>query len=106
MPKYLIEVSYTVDGLKGLHKDKASGRLAAVKQSLKAVDGKLEALYWCLGEQDCIAIADVPDATTAAALGLAISASGAARTKTTLLLSAAEMDAAIEKNVAYRAPGR
>ena len=30
MPKYLIEASYTAEGLRGLQKDKASGRKQAV----------------------------------------------------------------------------
>jgi hypothetical protein len=34
MPKYLVEASYTAEGLKGLIKDKASGRKAVVAQAL------------------------------------------------------------------------
>jgi hypothetical protein len=38
-------------------------------------------------------------------LSLAVAASGAAHCRTTPLLSAAEMDKAVSKNTAYRAPG-
>ncbi len=106
MPKFLVEVSYTAEGLKGLQRDKAAGRMAAVKSALKAVDGQLEALYWCLGERDAIAVLDLPDTATAAALATAISASGSVRTKTTPLLTAAELDAALQKSIDYRAPGQ
>jgi uncharacterized protein with GYD domain len=106
MPKFLVEASYTAEGLKGLQKDKAAGRTAAVKNALKALDGQLEALYWCLGERDAILIVDLPDTAAAAALATAASASGLVRTKTTRLLSAAELDAALQKSVDYRAPGR
>ncbi len=41
MPKYLIHASYTAEGLKGLQKDKASGRQQAVRQVLESVGGKL-----------------------------------------------------------------
>jgi hypothetical protein len=32
MPKYLIQASYSAEGLKGLQKDKASGRKAAASK--------------------------------------------------------------------------
>jgi len=106
MPKFLLHVSYTAEGLKGLMKDKASGRVAAAKKAVASVGGKLESVYWALGEDDAIAIVDVADAETAAALGLSISASGLARTRTTRLLTADELDAALGKTVTYRAPGK
>ena len=44
MPKYLIQASYTAEGLKGLAKDKASGRKAAVQAAMKAVKARLDPL--------------------------------------------------------------
>jgi uncharacterized protein with GYD domain len=106
MAKFLVEATYTAEGLRGLQKDKAAGRTAALKNALKSVDGQLEALYWCLGERDVIAIADLPDISAAAALAAAASSSGLVRTKTTQLLTAAEVDAALQKSPDYRPPGR
>ena len=105
MPKYLVEATYTLDGLKGLSKDKASGRKAAISAAVKKLGGKLDAIYYCLGENDVILIADMPDHVTAAALSTAASAGGGARTKTTALLTVEEMDKALEKPNSYRAPG-
>ena len=105
MPKFLVEANYTAEGIKGLVKDKASGRKAALTQAVKKLGGKLDAMYFCLGENDVIVIADVPDHITAAALGLVASASGLVRTKTTALLTVAEADEALSKTVSYRAPG-
>ena len=105
MPKFLVEANYTAEGIKGLVKDKASGRKAALTQAVKKLGGKLDAMYFCLGENDVIVIADVPDHITAAALGLAASASGLVRTKTTALLTVGEADEALSKTVSYRAPG-
>jgi len=105
MPKFLVEANYTAEGVKGLIKDKASGRKAALTQAVKKLGGKLDAMYFCLGENDVIVIADVPDHVSAAALGLAASASGLVRTKTTVLLTVAEADEALSKTVSYRAPG-
>jgi uncharacterized protein with GYD domain len=103
--KFLIEAKYTAEGLKGLANDKASGRKAAVAQTIKKMGGKLDAIYFCLGENDVILIADLPDHVSAAALGTAASASGMVRTKTTTLLTVEEADEAVTKTVSYRAPG-
>ena len=105
MPKFLVEATYTAEGYKGLMKDKASGRKAAIAQTVKKLGGKLEAAYFCLGKNDIILIVDLPDNASAAALGSAACASGMARTKTTVLLTVEEADEALSKPVAYRAPG-
>lgn len=105
MPKYLIEASYTAEGLRGLQKDKASGRKQAVTKVVEGLEGKLEAMYFALGERDVILIVDVPDIVTGAALSLGVSASGLVRTKSTALLTVEETDRALAKRVTYRAPG-
>jgi uncharacterized protein with GYD domain len=105
MPKYLIEASYTADGLKGLQKDKASGRKAAVTKALEAVGGKLDHMYFCLGDNDVVAVIDVPDLSTATALAVSISASGLVRTKTIPMMTVDEMDSALAKTVSYAPPG-
>jgi uncharacterized protein with GYD domain len=105
MPKFLLEATYTAEGHKGLAKDKPSGRKAAIAQAVKKLGGKLDAIYFCLGENDVILIADLPDHISAAALSSAACASGTVRTKTTILLTVDEADEAISKTVSYRAPG-
>jgi uncharacterized protein with GYD domain len=106
MPKYLVQVSYTADGLKGLLKDKASGRRAAVTKTVEGIGGKLESFYYGFGEDDAVVILDLPDNVTAAALALSVAASGLVGVRTTPLLTIEEVDQAIGKGVAYRAPGR
>jgi uncharacterized protein with GYD domain len=105
MSKYLIEASYTAEGLKGLQKEKASGRKQAVTKLVESLEGKVEALYFALGERDVILIVDVPDIVTAAALSVSVAASGLVRTKATALLTVEEVDRALSKRVQYRAPG-
>lgn len=105
MPKFLVEATYTAEGYKGLVKDKASGRKAAVSQAVKKLGGKLEAMYYSLGDNDAILIVDLPDHVSAAALGSAACGSGMTRTKTTVLLTIDEADEALAKQVVYRAPG-
>jgi len=106
MSKYLISGSYSADGLKGLQKDKASGRQQAVRTALEGLGGRLEAAYFALGEEDVYVIADLPDNVSAAALGIVASATGLIRTRTTALMTVEETDRALEKSVNYRAPGR
>ena len=105
MPKFLIEGSYSAEGLRGLTKDKASGRQAAVRDALASVGGKLEGVYYALGESDVYVLCECPDHVAAAALSLAASASGMIRTRTTQLLTVEEADKALSHKMAYRAPG-
>ena len=106
MAKYLVQASYTADGLKGLMKDKGSGRVAAVKKAVSSLGGKLECFYFAFGEHDAFLIVDVPDNVAAAALSIRASAAGLARTRVTSLLTAAEVDQAVEKEINYKAPGQ
>lgn len=106
MPKYMIQAAYTAEGLKGLQKDKGSGRREVVNSALNALGGKLEGFYYAFGDDDVVCIADAPDNTAIAALAVAVSASGLVRTKVTPLLTVEEVDKALQKSVNYRAPGR
>lgn len=106
MPKYLVEASYTTEGAKGVMKDGGSKRRAAAEQAIKNAGGKLEAFYFAFGDADAFVIIDAPDHASVAAASLAINASGAVHTKTTVLLTPEEIDQAAKKGVQYTAPGR
>ena len=105
MAKYLLQASYTTEGLKGLLKDGGSKRRAAAEETVKGLGGKLEAFYFAFGDHDAYVIVDVPDNVSATAASLAVNASGAVRVKTTVLLTPEEVDQATKKTVTYRAPG-
>ena len=105
MPKYLLEVNYTLDGLKGVMSDGGAKRKAAAAAAAKSVGGKIDAFYFAFGGTDVFVIADFPDNEAAAALALAVSSSGGATCKTTVLLTPEDIDAATGKNVKYKAPG-
>jgi uncharacterized protein with GYD domain len=106
MAKYLLQANYVGEGVKGLLKDGGNGRRAAAEQVIQSVGGRMEAFYFAFGETDVFVIAEVPDNVSMAALALTISASGAVATKTTVLMTPDEVDAATKKSVSYRAPGR
>src|SRR3954465_11625218 len=107
MPKYLVRASYTAEGLKGLQKDKASGRKEAVSKAIEGLGGKLECIYFAFGEDDVVVIFDLPDNVAAARLAIAVGASGLIRTRTTPLLTVEEADQALgAPDIGFRAPGR
>jgi len=106
MAKYLIEVAYTSEGAKGLLKDGGSKRRQAAEQAIKSGGGRLEAFYFAFGNRDAFVIVDAPDHATIVGTALAINASGAVRTKTTVLLTPEEVDQATKKGVKYTAPGQ
>ena len=68
--------------------------------------GKVEAIYFALGEHDAYVIVDFPDHVAVTAVSLAVNASGAVRVKTTVLMTPEEVDQAVRKTVKYRAPGK
>jgi uncharacterized protein with GYD domain len=105
MGHYLIKASYTQSGIQGVLKDGGTGRRAAIDALVKSVDGTIEACYWALGDDDIIIIAELPDNIAAAAVAATVGASGAASIRTTVLLSAADVDAAVARHPSYRAPG-
>jgi len=106
MPKYLIQESYTTEGLRGLQKDSASGRRDAIAQLMKSAGGSLESVHYACGEHDIIAIVEAPDNTAMSAISIAVTAIGLVKTQVTPLLTVAEVDAALKKSVSYRPPGR
>ena len=105
MPKYLVSVSYSAEGAKGLRQDGGTKRRDVATHAVESVGGKIESFYFCFGDRDAVIIADLPDAASAAAVSLAVSSTGAARLTTTPLITPEEMDHAAGKKTAYRAPG-
>ena len=105
MPKYLFQSSFTAEGARGLLKEGGTNREAYLRALAESEGGKLEAYYFAFGETDVYTILEAPDNETAAALSLAVSASGAARVRTVVLLTPEEIDAAVKQGVSFRPPG-
>ena len=105
MPKYLIEVKYTAEGARGLHKDGGTKRRDVAQHAAQSLGGRVEAFYFAFGTRDVVCVADMPDAISMAALSMAVSESGGAEIVTTALLSVEDLDHACGKHSAYRKPG-
>ena len=107
MFKYLLSGNYTVEGTKGLIKDGGSSRKAAIEKMAAAVDGTLDFLYYGAGSPHYYCIFNVPNKLAASAIGAAIVGAGwVTITECVELLTPAEMDEAVKKVPAYRAPGQ
>lgn len=105
MPRYLWQVSYTADGARGVLEQGGSARRAAITEMVEGLGGRVEVCYFAFGGDDLIVIGEVPDEVDAAALSLTTAASGAARSRTTVLLSPEQLDDAAQRQVRYRRPG-
>ncbi len=105
MAKYMFAVDYTTEGAKGLAKDGGTKRRAAVEKVAAKLGGTVECFYFAFGKSDAIVIVDLPDNVSAAAVSIAVSASGAGTFVTTPLLTVEDIDRASKKSVGYKAPG-
>jgi len=106
MASFMVQFNYTEQGLKGLIKEGGSNRREATEKLVKSLGGKLVAYYFAFGDYDGIAIVEGVDNVDTAAAALIVGASGAVKTKTTVLLTPDEVDKAAKKSGNYRAPGQ
>jgi uncharacterized protein with GYD domain len=105
MPKYLVQVNYVGEGVKGLLKDGGSKRRAVVEKLFKSMGATIEAFYYAFGDTDLYIIGDFPDHATVAATILTVTSTGTVTCKTTVLLTPEELDEAAKKTPTYSPPG-
>ena len=105
MPKYLVQASYSADGIKGVLEKGGSSRPEAIRPMVEALGGTVESFYFAFGDADAYVVLDMPDNVSVAAVAMTVNASGAVRAKTTVLLTPEEVDQASEKSVDYAPPG-
>ena len=105
MSKYMLEVSYTLDGVKGLSEEGGSARVAAATALVESLGGKVESFYFAFGDTDAYVVIDMPDDVSVASAALTVNAAGGVTSRTVKLLTAADLDAATKKKGSYRPPG-
>jgi uncharacterized protein with GYD domain len=105
MPRYLVNASYSPDGVKGVLKTGGTARANAVKSAVEGLGGTMHSFDFAFGGADAIVLVELPDNVAAAALGLAVSSTGLAAVTTTVLLTPAEIDQSVTRSVAYTPPG-
>ena len=105
MAKYMLKVSYTQAGMKGVMKEGGTSRRTVVEKLAGNMGGTLESFYFAFGEHDVYVIADFPSNVDVAAVAMNVGAAGAASVQTTVLLTPEEVDEATQKVVEYKPPG-
>lgn len=105
MPRYLITGSYTVTGIKGVLGEGGSGRRDAIAKLASSLGGRLESFYFGFGGDDFYVTVDLPGNEAAAAIAMTVGAAGGASSRTIVLLTPEEVDAATKLSPSYRAPG-
>jgi uncharacterized protein with GYD domain len=105
MSKYLLEVTYTLEGIKGVKGKGGTARQAAATELIEGLGGKIESFYFAFGGSDAFVVAELPDEVSAMAAALTVGAAGGATIRTVSLLTPAQVDAAANKSVKYRPPG-
>jgi uncharacterized protein with GYD domain len=105
MAKYMIEVNYTLDGIKGVKAEGGSARVAAATTLIESLGGKVESFYFALGDTDAYVIVDMPDSESIVAAALAVNGGGGAKARTVALLTPGEVDSAAKVQATYRPPG-
>jgi uncharacterized protein with GYD domain len=90
MPHFMIQGGYSSEAWAALTKT-PEDRTAVVRSAVESLGGKLEALYYCFGEDDFVVIVECPDNVTGAALSVAVGATGRYRNlRSTVLMTTKE----------------
>lgn len=105
MPKFLLQSTYTIDGLKGLAGDGGTKRAEAVRKTIEASGGRMESIHFSFAERDTYVLCELPDHKTAAGLAIAIRAAGGVDSRITPVLTAEEVDEATRVKAEYQPPG-
>ena len=107
MPRYLVHGSYTDTGMKGLLAVGGTARRSHFDANVRTVGGSVESFDYALGGEDIYAVVEMPDATAAAALTMAINSGGAFHASATALLTPEQVDRAahLASRISYREPG-
>ena len=97
MPFYMFTARYNSDAMKAMIAHPAD-REAAARTVTESLGGTLHHFFFAMGKEDVVAIAEMPDDVTVAALSMTIGASGAfSGGATTKLLTSAEAQSAMAK---------
>jgi uncharacterized protein with GYD domain len=105
MAKFLIKASYTQDGLRGLLKEGGTARRDAVAKAIGSLGGKLESMYFSLGEEDVYVVCELRDVKAVMAFVIGVNAAGGSIANTVELLSCEDVDTVVKQKVDFTVPG-
>ena len=100
MPLYLTQVAYSQEAWQALINN-PQDRITAIRPAIEKLGGSVVSGYFAFGDYDIVAITEMPDNVSAAAIAIAFAAGGSCRTvKTTPLMTTAEGVEALKKAAA------
>ena len=105
MPRYLIEVNYTPEGMQGVLAKGGTARREMVEKMMAEVGGRVETFDYAFGASDAFLIVEAPDNVAIAGITMMVGAAGSAACRTTVLLTPEEIDRAAEVKATYTPPG-
>lgn len=89
MPKYVLLINWTDQGIKSV-KD-TTKRAEQASQAAEKLGGRMEMLLWTQGHYDLVAVMDMPDDESFAAVVIQVGMAGAVRTESLRAFTAEEM---------------
>jgi uncharacterized protein with GYD domain len=108
MALYMVQATYTAEALATLAKN-PQDRSVPVRELLQKLGGQSVGFYFCFGEYDVVALAELPDDSAATALALAVASPGHLKAyKTTKLFTVEETMEAMRKagSLTFQGPSR
>lgn len=105
MARFMYKVTYSKEGMQGVMKEGAVNRRTFIEKLAAEMGGSVTSFDFAFGDTDLYAIVEMPDQISAAAVATAVGAAGTGSIETVVLLSAEDIDRAIDKHPSYRAPG-
>ena len=108
MALYLVQFAYTAEALATMAKN-PQDRSRPVRELVQKLGGQLVGFYFCFGEYDGAALAELPDDTAATSLALAAVSPGHLKAyKTTKLFTVEETMEAMRKagSLTFQGPSR
>ena len=107
MPHYLLQGSYSAQGISGLISS-PEDRSAMARELFERAGGRIESFYYSFGDYDFAVILELPDRVSMVSLSMVAGASGAlSNIKTTVLIPIDDGVEAARKagSIGYRPPG-
>jgi uncharacterized protein with GYD domain len=102
---YLATGAYTPEGVAGLIETGAVRRAEQLAKVAEGLGGRLEALYFGMGEDDTFIIFELPDNISAAGLTKRVTASNTGHCNIMPIFTPREIDQAFANDATFLAPG-
>jgi len=100
MAKYMYLGNYNAEGTRGVMADGGTKRFEQISRMAETVGATVESMHFAFGDTDVYAIVDAPSTEVAAAVSLAINASGSVSVEVRPLLTPAQVDGVAQIEVA------